>query len=888
MRRRIFPIPFRLTGPCFCAALLVATAAAQPADEWRIDTVAGIGGFGGDGGPAVLAHLNRPESVAVDGAGNLYIADNGNKRIRRVDNTTGVITTVAGLNTDSTLAVDGLHNIYVADTSRIHNFDVARGIFTTVAGSGKQGFSGDGGPAIAAELSQPEDVAVDAAGNIYIADKLNHRIRKVDAATGIITTVAGNGNNGFSGDGGPAIAAELHYPHGVAVDAAGNIYIADSGNQRIRKVDAATGIITTTAGNGTPGFRGDGGPAVQAELVSPRSVAVDGTGNLYFDNGQRIRKVDAASDIITTVAGNGNTGFSGDGGPAVQAHLKSPQSVALDNAGNIYIADGGDHRIRKIDAATGIITTAAGAGIGPDDVPATEARLATPRDIAVDGAGNIYIVDSSNARIRKVDAATGIITTAAGNEIHGFSGDGGPATQASLRYPRSVAVDTANNLYIAGNARIRKVDAATGIITTVAGNGTPGSSGDGGPAIHASITPSDLAVDTDGNIYLAYFGNHRIRKIDVATGIITTVAGNGNGGFSGDGGPAVHASIIPSGLAVDTDGNIYIAGGHRIRKVDTAAGIITTIAGNGNPGFSGDGGPATDAALHSPSDLVVDGAGNIYIVDTGNIRIRRLTPPPRHRISAGGVVLATGSPVVNYISPNAIVSIFGQGFAPEGAQAASSALDAAGRVATELAGLCLEIDGKRAPLFAVFPEQINAQAPHGLTIGTAQVEAILGCGTRNAQHSFAATVWVDAVSPAFFNFPIDPGGRNPIVALHGDGPALVGLPGDVPGVELTPAEPGEVITLFGTGFGPTEPALEAGQIPGGAAQLAGEVEFTFGGIRIFPDDVLYAGAAPCCAGLYQFTVRVPFGFPDGYAAVTATVQRVSTPEGPFLTVRRRR
>ena len=250
--------------------------------------------------------------------------------------------------------------------------------------------------------------------------------------------------------------------------------------------------------------------------------------------------------------------------------------------------------------------------------------------------------------------------------------------------------------------------------------------------------------------------------------------------------------------------------------------------------------------------------------------------------------MATGAPVVNRISPNAIVSVFGRGFAPEGTQAASPALDGAGRVATELAGVCLEIDGKRAPLFAVFPQQINAQAPHDLTPGTAQVEAVLGCGTRNARHGFAATVRVADVSPAFFNFPIDPGGRNPIVALHAGGSALVGLPGDVPGVELTPAEPGEVITLFGTGFGPTEPPLEAGQIPGGAAELASEVEFTFGGIRIFADDILYAGAAPCCAGLYQFTVRVPFGFPDGYAAVSAAVRGVSTPEGPFLTVRRRR
>ena len=680
---------------------------------------------------------------------------------------------------------------------------------------------------------------MDSTGNIYIADTNNHRIRKVDTATGIITTAVGNGNQGFSGDGSPATAAELYSPQSVAVDGAGNIYITDYNNLRIRKVDAATGIITTAAG---AGIGQDDIPATQARLATPEGVAVDGAGNLYIADvfNYRIRKVDASTGIITTAAGNEIQGFSGDGGPATQASLNYPKSVDVDGVGNLYIADTWNHRIRKVNAQTGVITTVAGTGaqgFAGDGGTATGAQLAAPWGVAADGARNLYIADTNNNRIRKVDASTGIITTVAGNRNQGFSGDGGPATAAELYLPQGVAVDSAGNLYIA---------------------------------------------DTS---------NHRVRKVDTAAGIITTIAGNENRGFSDDGGPATSAQFNrPHSVAADSAGNIYIADAFnaRIRKIDAATGIITTIVGNGIYGFSGDGGPATSAQFYLPLNVAVDSAGNIYIADSYNGRIRRLTPPPRHRISAGGVVLATGAPIVNYISPNAIVSIFGQGFAPAGTRTTNPALDAAGRVATELAGLCLEIDGKRAPLFAVFPEQINAQAPHGLTIGTAQVEAVLDCGTRNAQHSFAATVWVDAVSPAFFNFPIDPGGRNPIVALHGGGPALVGLPGDVPGVELTPAEPGEVITLFGTGFGPTEPPLEAGQIPGGAAELAGEVEFTFGGIRIFPDDVLYAGAAPCCAGLYQFTVRVPFGFPDGYAAVTATVQRVSTPEGPFLTVRRRR
>ncbi len=266
-------------------------------------------------------------------------------------------------------------------------------------------------------------------------------------------------------------------------------------------------------------------------------------------------------------------------------------------------------------------------------------------------------------------------------------------------------------------------------------------------------------------------------------------------------------------------------------------------------------------------------------------------PEGAPRISAGGVVLAAGIPAVNRISPNAIVSVFGQDFAPPGTQAVNPALNAAGRVASVLAGLCLEIDGKRAPLFAVFPNQINAQAPHDLAPGQARVEVVRGCGTEAEQRGRAATVEAAAVSPMFFNFVSNANGRNPVAALHGGGPALAGAPGLLPGAVFTPAAPGEYVTLFGTGFGATEPPLEAGRIPAralpdGLARLADTVSFTFDGIAVPPEDVYYAGAAPCCAGLYQLTVRVPPALPDGDAPVIAAVQGVSTPAGPFLTVRR--
>ena len=425
------------------------------------------------------------------------------------------------------------------------------------------------------------------------------------------------------------------------------------------------------------------------------------------------------------------------------------------------------------------------------------------------------------------------------------------------------------------------------MITTVAGDGGFGGyGGDGGAAVAAQLNnPEDVAVDGAGNLYIADKDNHRIRKVDAA-GVITTVAGNGMAGFNGDRRAAVAAQLNePYGVAVDGAGNLYIADwrNNRIRKVD-AAGRISTVAGDGNFGFGGDGGPARAARLGFPQDVAVDGAGNLYIADLDNQRIRRLTPPamPPPSISAGGVVLATQTPLVSRISPNAIISVFGQDFA--GTQTLKPVIDADGGIAVNLAATCLQIGGKRAPLFYVAPTQINAQVPHDLAPGEAALTVTRGCGTANEQRSEAASATVAAVSPAFFNWVNNADGRNPLIALHGGGPDLAGAT-DL-GAAYTPAEPGEFVTLFGTGFGATEPPLATGQIPGTAVWLANAVAFTFGGIAVPPQDVLYRGASPCCAGLYQFTVRVPADVPDGDATVTATVQGVSTPEGPYLTVRR--
>jgi uncharacterized protein (TIGR03437 family) len=324
---------------------------------------------------------------------------------------------------------------------------------TTFAGNGTGGYGGDNGSATNARLNYPSGVAFDAAGNLYIADIDNHRVRKV--SNGIVTTVAGTGIEGYSGDNGPATGARLNYPHGLAFDSAGDLYIADMDNHRIRKV--SNGIITTVAGSGTGGYGGDNGLATNARLNYPAGVAFDPAGNLFIvdiDN-HRIRKV--SGGIITTVAGTGTGGYGGDNGPATNARLNYPHGIAFDSAGNLHIADMDNHRIRKV--SSGVITTVAGTGTGGysgDNGPATNARLDYPVAVAFDSAGHLYLADIENHRIRKV--SSGVITTVAGNGIEGYGGDNGPATGAQLNYPHDLAFDSAGNLYIADmdNHRIRK------------------------------------------------------------------------------------------------------------------------------------------------------------------------------------------------------------------------------------------------------------------------------------------------------------------------------------------------------------------------------------------------------------------------------------------------
>lgn len=584
--------------------------------------------------------LVRPYHVFSDAWDNIYLADYSNHSVIKVDSQTGAMTRVAGtgtsgydsgedggpatsarLDTPTGVWVDASGMIYIADrnNNRIRRVDLA-GTITTVAGNGTYGYSGDTGQATSAMLRNPTGIYGDAAGNLYIADTYNHRVRKVDTS-GIIDTVAGNGTPGYVN--GPIATAQLNSPRGVYVEADGSVfYIADTLNHRIRKVDA--GIITLFAGDGTSGYDSgdDGDAATNASLNAPRSVVKDSAGNLYIgDYGNHaIRIVDTDGDI-DTVAGTGTAGYDPlqDGGPATSAQLDSPAGVGLTSAGNLIIGDTMNSCLREV--ASGNISTLTAKG---------DPGFSKPSHIAMDSSGNVYIADKNNHRIRKLDTA-GKVTTVAGTGTAGISGDGGLATSAQLKMPEGVDVDTSGNIYIADkdNCRIRKVDAATQVISLVAGK--PGASatctydGEGNADAKSLKKPHAVFVDASDNLYIADTDNHRIRKVVASTGVMSTVAGNGTAGYSGDGGAATSAQLNkPKGVAVDSSGNIYIADtdNHVIRKVNTS-GNISTVAGiGGSRGYSGDGWAATSAQLDKPVDVFVDANGNLFIADHENHVIR--------------------------------------------------------------------------------------------------------------------------------------------------------------------------------------------------------------------------------------------------------------------------
>ncbi len=759
----------------------------------RIDPGTGIATIIAGGGtvvddlipvPARSAFFNNPVALAVGAGRNLYIADDANNRIRLV---------------------------------------TPNGFVTTVAGNGSSGFSGDGGPATRAQLSLPTWVALDSEGNLYITDRGNRAIRKVEASTGVITTIAGGPNATGTGDGIPAKDAKLSNPQSIAVDAAGNVFFVDEGDQVVRKVETATGLISTVAGTaGSPGTTGDGGPATSARLRFPRGVAVAPNGDLYVGHAERVRKVSAETGIIATVLGGGsnilaegrpgaevripdgveqlfltsanvllvalagdsliatldlNTGIFGvlagdplrvgDGGPAATAAVSQPQKLALDATGNLYIADKFHHRVRRVSpgaggVGTGTITTVAGTGVpafAETSGPAANAGITFPTGIFVDSSNRLYFTDNFR-RVRQV-SADGTLRTVAGSPTQSFAGDGGPATSAQLDDPQGLVADSAGNLYIAdsGNHRVRKVD-TSGIISTIAGTGEAAYSGDGGPATSARLNfPTDLLLDGRGGLLIADRRNHRVRRLDLSTGIITTFAFDGRDRYGGDGGPATAASAGQlRGLAMDAQGNVYVSGQNSVRRIDAATGVVTTVAGGASAGFTGDGGLATLARLSGLQGVLLDSAGNIIFADSVNNRVRRVS------VTAVVPVLAVSPLALTFSALQGGASPASQSVQISTSNLVSASWTASLRLNTGSGWLSVRPVTGVTP--GVLQVSVNSSA---LATGTYTGSiTILAPGATNSPQTVAVTLAVTpggnpqlALDPIFLTFRATQGGNSP-------------------------------------------------------------------------------------------------------------------------------
>jgi sugar lactone lactonase YvrE len=650
----------------------------------------GVQGFGGNGGPATSAQLSA-DGIACDNNDNLYIVDGFNRRIWRVDHAT-------------------------------FNIDI-------IAGNGSSTFSGDNGPALSAGINPFEGITVDGAGNVFFAEGNNDRVRRIDFATSIITTVAGGGSTFGFNDGDTATSVALGGLDGLALDSVGNLFIAGENSGFIRKVNLSTGKIFTVAGGGNQD--GDNVPATHVRLDVPRGIAVDSSGSLYIseEHSSRLRKV-APNGLISALAGFDTTGgFCGDGGAAISACI-SPSATALDASGNMFIAD--NVRVRRVDAGTGIISTVAGGGLS-NHVIAASTPLNQPQGVAADSSGNLYITDTGHNLIRKVSLASGISIVFAGNGLNTISGDGGPAVTAGLFNPRAIALDGSDNIYVVAQGSVRKITASTGAITTVAGGGNSG--GDGIPATQVSLLAGAIAVAKNGDLFISE--PNQIDKVSANTGILTIIAGNGDGV---DGGPALTAKVNPGALSLDEFGNLFMLEGGNVRMISAASGIISKvaaapfgsnglsmdsagniyvtnsrshavdklspgattfvrIAGDGNNAFSGDGGPAVNAELNSPSATSVDASGNVFIADTLNNRIRRID----------------SSGVINTIVGNGTTSSGGDGGLATNA------------TFTQLNGIAVDSAGN------IFVTDIASQLVRRIAAGTGIISTVAGTPGQRGQ-----------------------------------------------------------------------------------------------------------------------------------------------------------
>ena len=621
-----------------------------------VDLLAGSpGGPGTVDGTGPAARFDAPAGLAMDAAGSLYVADANNHTIRKITSA-GAVSTLAGLagtsgaangmgtaarfNNPTGVALDAAGNVYVADSANhtIRKISAA-GLVSTLAGTGTYGYKDDTGTS--AQFNGPSAVAVDAAGTVYVADDGNNVIRKISG--GVVTTLAGvAGGSGYAD--GPGASAKFWAPSGLAVDAAmANVYVVDSGNNRIRRIILSTGAVETLAGQATSGSTDAVGTA--AKFNRPAGVALDPTGYLYVADSYNmtIRKITLSSGQVTTLAGWAGWSGSADG-PGINARFLYPRGVVADGAGTVYVTDSLNHTLRRIVISSGEVSTLAGlvAAFGSADGTGAAAQFKNPQGVGVDAAGNAYVADTGSNTIRKITPA-GVVSTLAGlagsaGTTNGTSGD--PRT-ARFHSPSGVAVDTAGNLYVADSANytIRKIS-SLGVVTTLAGSVVGGYLDGTGTAAQFELF-SSLAVDQDGNVYVADSSNSTIRKI-TPLGVVTTLAGRaGYSGFTDATGTAARF-FWPQGVAVDATGTVYVADYHTIRKI-TPLGVVTTLAGSAGLSGATDG-TGSAARFNNPKDVAVDAVGNLFVADTDNHTIRKVT-------SAGVVTTVAGRTGVQGFQP---------------------------------------------------------------------------------------------------------------------------------------------------------------------------------------------------------------------------------------------
>jgi len=621
-----------------------------------------MAGNGNVDGIGAAARFRSPQGLATDSAGNVYVADSLNHTIRKIT-PAGVVTTLAGTarvagSTDATgaaarfnrpvgVATDSTGNVYVAEFSN-HTIRkiTPEGAVTTLAGTAGVPGSTDATGA-AARFLGPFGVATDSAGNVYVADFGNHTIRKI-TPTGAVTTLAGTAGATGSTDATGA-AARFNGPASVATDGSGNVYVAEFSNRTVRKITPA-GVVTTLAG--TAGLTGStDATGAAARFNFPQGVATDSAGNVYVaDSGNStLRKITSAG-LVTTLAGTAGVLGSTDAAGAA-ASFRGPTGVATDSAGNVYVADSSNNTLRKITPA-GLVTTFAGTAgaFGSTDATGAAARFNGPAGAAADSAGNVYVADQQNHTLRKITPA-GVVTTLAGTAGVTGSTD---ATGAAARFnsPLGVATDDAGNVYVAdfGNHTIRKITPA-GAVTTLAGTaGVTGSTDATGAAARFS-SPLGVATDSAGNVYVGDTNNNTVRKITPA-GVVTTLAGTAGVTGSTDATGAAASFFAPLGVATDSAGNVYVAdlGNHTIRKI-TPAGVVTTLAGTAGAFGSTD---ATGAAarFNGPFGVATDSAGNVYVADSGNSTLRKITP-------AGAVSTLAGVAGQTGFAPGALPGLLG-------------------------------------------------------------------------------------------------------------------------------------------------------------------------------------------------------------------------------------